>query len=115
MIVYIATPFSSPNPAIRATNFQRANRLAAYAMMQGHTVFSPISHSVPIAEYLPPELLLDFDFWQAQDIPLLRLCEELWVCPPNAALTSRGVAAEVKEAKRCGMPIRYVEESEFAT
>lgn len=114
MIVYIATSYSHPDPAIRAANFQRANKLAAWAMMQGHCVFSPISHSAPIAEYLPSELLLDFEWWQAQDQPLLRLCDAIWVCPPEAALTSRGVAAEVAEAMRLNIPIRYVSEEEFA-
>lgn len=114
MLVYIACPYSHSDPAVRAANFQRANKLAAWAMQKGYCVFSPISHSVPVAEYLPPELLLDYDFWQAQDQPLLRLCDAIWVCPPEAALTSRGVAAEVKEATRLNIPIRYVSEEEFA-
>lgn len=113
MLIYIATPFTSPSATVRAANFARANRFAAWAMLQGHTVFSPISHSVPVAEYLPSELLLSHEFWQSQDQPLLRLCQEIWICPPDAALTSRGVAAEVKEANRLGLPIRYVDESEF--
>lgn len=113
MIVYCATPFTHASATVRAANFERANRFAAYAMMQGHTVFSPISHSVPVAEYLPERLLLDFDFWQAQDIPLLRLCDEVWICPSGAALTSRGVAAEVAEAERLGITVRYVEESDI--
>ena len=64
--------------------------------------------------HLPPELLLSHEFWMSQDTPLLRLCDAIWMCPPDAALTSRGVAAEVEEATRLGLPIRYVDESEFA-
>lgn len=114
MIVYCATPFTHASAAVRASNFTRANKFAAYAMLQGHTVFSPISHSVPVAEYLPERLLCDHTFWMCQDMPLLRLCDEVWICPPDAALTSRGVAAEVAEATALGIPIRYVSEEEFA-
>lgn len=113
MLVYIATPYSHSDPSIRAANFQRANKLAAYAMMQGHCVFSPISHSVPVAEYLPEELLLDFEWWQEQDLPIMLKCDEVWVYPPDAALTSRGVAREVEEAKACGIPIRYLSDKDI--
>ena len=115
MLIYIATPYSHSDPSIRAANFQRANRLAAYAMMQGHCVFSPISHSVPVAEYMPPELLLDFDFWMSADLPSLRKCDALFVCPPDAALTSRGVAREVEEAEKLGIRIRYIGEEYLET
>ena len=113
MLVYIATSYSHSDPAVRLANFQRANKLAAWAMIRGHTVFSPISHSVPIAEYLPPELLLDHDWWMAMDLPILRLCDEMIVCPPDAALTSRGVAREVEEAKACNIPVRYLADEDL--
>lgn len=113
MLIYIACPFTSPSATVRAANFERANRFAAWAMQKGYTVFSPISHSHPIAEYLPPELLLSFDFWMAMDKPLLRKCDCLWVYPPEAALTSRGVAEEVREAMSCGIPVQYITEDEL--
>ena len=113
MIVYIACPYSSPDPAVRLANFARANKLAAWAMQKGHCVFSPISHSVPVAEYLPPELLLDFDWWMSADLPILRKCEALFVYPPDAALTSRGVAREVEEAKACNIPVRYLTDEDL--
>ncbi len=112
MLVYIATPYSHSDPDIRLSNFQRANKLAAWAMQKGHCVFSPISHSVPVAEYLPPELLLDFEWWMQMDLPILRKCDALFVYPPDAALTSRGVAREVEEAKALGIPVRYLTDEE---
>ena len=108
MIVYLATPYSHPRPDFRENRFEIANYVAAWAMAQGHTVFSPISHSHPIAKNLPDELLLDHEFWMRQDLPILRMCDELWVYPNDAADVSRGVAAEIAEATAKGIPVRYV-------
>jgi len=108
MIVYLATPYTHPDERIRESRFAISNKVAAWAMRQGHTVFSPISHSHTIAAYLPEELLLDHEFWMEQDLPLLRKCDALWVYPEDAAEVSRGVAREVREAEACGIPVRHV-------
>jgi len=112
MIIYLATPYSHPKQEFREMRFQISNRIAAWVMSQGHTVFSPISHSHHIAAYLPEELLLDHEWWMRQDLPLLRLADEVWVYPHDAADVSRGVAREIQEAKAHGKPIRYVQPEE---
>lgn len=108
MIVYLATPYSHVHKKVRVSRFHTANQVAAWIMQQGHTVFSPISHSHPIAEHLPNELLLDHDFWMRQDLPLLAAADELWVYPHDAAEASLGVAREVEEAQKIGKPIRHI-------
>lgn len=112
MIVYLATPYSHPSADVRETRFEISNYVAAWAMAQGHTVFCPISHSHPIAKNLPEKLLLSHEFWMRQDLPLLRVCDELWVYPNDAADVSRGVAREIQEAQECGIPIRYISPDE---
>lgn len=108
MIVYLATPYSHPSASVRENRFNIACEVAAWVMSQGHTVFCPIAHSHPIAEYLAPELLLDHEFWMRQDLPLLAKADELWVYPCDADEVSKGVAREVAEAESLGIPIRRV-------
>jgi hypothetical protein len=112
MIVYLACPYSHTSAEVRENRFEIANYVAAWAMAQGHTVFCPISHSHPIAKNLSEKLLLDFDFWMGQDLPLLRICNDLWVYPNDAADVSRGVSREIEEAKKCGIPVRYIRPEE---
>lgn len=114
MIIYLATPYTHPRADVRDMRFEASNRVAALVMQQGHSVFSPISHSHPIAKYLPGDLLTDHEFWMGQDLPLLAVADELWVYPPDAADVSRGVAREVDEAKRMGKPIKYIWPDEVA-
>lgn len=108
MIIYLATPYSHPKHEFREMRFQISNRVAAWVMSQGHTVFSPISHSHPIAAYLPEELLMDHEFWMHQDLPILSKCDELWVYPGDAADVSRGVAREIEEAEKHNIPVRLI-------
>ena len=108
MIIYLCTPYSHPDDAVREKRFDISCEVAAWVMGQGHTVFCPIAHSHPIADYLAPELLLDHEFWMRQDLPLLAKADEVWVYPSDAADVSRGVAREVAEAERLGIPVRLL-------
>ena len=108
MIVYLATPYTHTDARIRQARFAIANHVAAWIMRQGHSVFSPISHSHHIAEHLPEKLLLDHEFWMAQDLPLLRVCDAVWVYPNDATHVSKGVAREVREAEALGITVRYL-------
>ena len=114
MIVYLATPYTHPDARIREARFQISCKVAAWVMAQGHTVFCPIAHSHPIAAYLPAELLMDHQFWMGQDLPLLLRASELWVYPHDAADVSKGVAREVAEAEKLGIPVKYIHPDDVA-
>lgn len=47
MRVYLATPYSHPDPKVREARFQAVNAVAAQLMRDGHHVYSPISHAHP--------------------------------------------------------------------
>lgn len=112
MIVYLACPYSHHLQEIREHRYHEANRAAAWAMGQGHAVFSPISHSHPICGHLAEGLLLSHDFWMSQDLPLLAKADAVWVlCIPGWD-TSRGVTREIQEAQALGKPVRYVQPGE---
>jgi len=113
MIIYLATPYSHQSASAREARFKISCQVAAWAMRQGHTVFCPIAHSHPIAEFLPEELLMDHEFWMNQDLPMLHMCDELWVYPNDAADVSNGVAREIAESTSKGIPVRYVSPKEL--
>lgn len=114
MLTYLASPYSHPSAQVRLLRFNAACRAAAHLMQLGHTVFSPIAHSHPIAEYLPPELLMSWDFWRQQDFPLLEASALLEVLTLDGWQESRGVQAEISHAELHGIPVHYMGPDEIA-
>jgi hypothetical protein len=50
-MIYLASPYSHPDPAVREARFREACRAAAKLMRLGQPAFSPIVHGHPIAVY----------------------------------------------------------------
>lgn len=107
--VYLGAPYSHPKAAVREFRFHQANVAAAKLMAQGRVVFSPISHSHPIAAYLDDALLLDHEFWMRQDLGILEKAERLIVLRVEGWERSRGVTAEIAHAEQHGIPIEYMD------
>jgi len=106
MRVYLATPYSHPDPAVREARFQAVNTVAAKLMQDGHHVYSPISHTHPIA--LAGDLPKGWDFWEAYDRTFIEWAEEVHVYLADGWQESKGVQAEMKIAIELGRPVRYI-------
>lgn len=104
-MIYLASPYSHPDAAVREHRFQMACRAAARLMRDGHTVFPPICHSHPIAQYGLPT---DWSFWERQDREHLARCDEVVVLLLDGCRESRGVRAEIRLAEALGKPVRYL-------
>lgn len=103
-IIYIACPYSDPDPNVRRRRFAEVNLLAARLIREGEVVYSPISHSHPITE---TGLANDWSFWQRQDLAMLKVCSSLLVyCLPGWDL-STGVRAEIDAANKADMPVVF--------
>jgi hypothetical protein len=76
-------------------------------MQKGEVIFAPIPHSYSVEQYFKkPE---GFDFWMAQDLPILQGADRLIVLKLPGWKKSRGVAREIQEAQEIGMPIEYID------
>ena len=104
-MIYLATPYSDADPAVMQFRFESVTAAAAELMSRGQHVFSPITHSHPIAQvgHLPVE----WDYWEVYDKRLLAICDQLYVLTLDGWQESVGVAAEMKLARNMGKPIRY--------
>ena len=108
-IYYIAIPYTW-NPE---KSFEISNKVAALFIEDGITVFAPVSHSHPIAQYMSPEKLLDHGTWMNQDIPILKKCTKAILVMigedgDDLIKGSRGCQREIAEAKEYGIPIAYL-------
>lgn len=97
-LIYIASPYAGDVGA----NVVFAHDACRFCIAQGHT---------PIAVHLLYPQLLDDSNPAERQIGLrlghhvLERCDELWVCGDRI---SSGMAGEIEEAKRLGIPVRTV-------
>ena len=105
-LLYLAVPYSHPSPEIRAERFRAANRAAGKLMADGHHVFSPISHTHPIAEVC--ELPKGWDYWEAFDRAYLQCCHKLIVLTLDGWMDSIGVTEEIRIAQEMGVPVEFM-------
>ena len=107
-IIYLAIPYTwNPTKA-----FDIANRVAADLMEEGYIIFSPISHSHPIADWMEDSKRLSQEFWMHQDLPILDMCSELKLIVVGKdgmqlIEQSRGCQREKQQAINNQQPITY--------
>ena len=104
-MIYLASPYSHPDPSVREIRFREACRAAATLIRLGQAVFSPIAHGHPIAAFGLPT---DWRFWEPFDRRQLQRCDEVVVLMLDGWRESVGVQAEIRIAGECGKPLRYL-------
>ena len=91
---------------MEADRYQQVTVVAGKLMEQGYVVFSPITHSHPVARAYP--LPCTWEFWQNQDFTFLSVCWKVFLLTLDGWQTSVGVTAEIAEAERLGIPVEYL-------
>lgn len=105
-MIYLASPYSHPDPAIRQQRYEQVCQAAAAMIRNGWIIFSPIAHSHGMVAYDVPG---DWEHWQEVDQSYIALCERLVVLKIDGWEESKGVAAEIAFAVDIGMAVSYVE------
>ncbi len=106
--IYLASPYSHPDPAVREARFAAACKKAAQYASKGISVFSPIAQSHPMTAYMRPEDCMNFELWMKLDLPLLKDANELHVLCIEGWRNSKGVTREIEFAEQCGIPVKQV-------
>lgn len=103
-MIYLASPYSHADEAVREARFRAVCRHAAHMMRAGRFVFSPIAHTHPIAAFGLPG---DWAYWEQYDRAMLARCSELIVLMLDGWRESKGVQAEIGIAASLGKPVSY--------
>ena len=97
--VYLACPYWHDDESIRLERFNKVTEAAGQLMLKGYIVFSPITHSHPIAQEMDrgehrPGGKLGHDFWLNQDKHYLEWCDEVWILKLDGYRQSFGIGWE---------------------
>ena len=112
-MIYLGTPYSHPNGAIRHARFQVNAEYVANCVKRGEAIFSPIIHWHYIAKkYSLPK---DFSFWKNLDLTFLSACSSIHVLELPGHEESVGLQAEIQQAEEWQMAIHPVDPSSLTT
>ena len=105
-MMYLASPYSDPDPGVREARFRAACRAAAELMRAGHVVHCPVVHSHPLTAFGLPT---DWSYWERCDREFLRRCDEVVVLTLDGWQGSVGVQAEIRLAAELAKPISFLD------
>lgn len=103
--IYLACPYSTRIPFLKWWRFRQVNKKAGQLMEMGFIVFSPISHSHPIASQCG--LPKDFEYWKKFDESFIKWADEVWILTLWGWRKSKGIKQEIAEAEQLGKEVVY--------
>ena len=106
-LIYLATLFTHSEHYMQEARFILVTRVAAKMMGEGKYVFSPITHTYPIAEM--GKLPGGWEYWEGYDRCMIAACDKLMVLRLPGWETSTGVQAEIRIAQDHGIPVEYID------
>jgi len=110
-MIYLASPYSHPYPAVQHYRYCRSCRATAKLIKAGIPVFSPLCNSVPAVEL--GGLETDHNGFLAIDLPVLHRCDEVLVLALDGWTESLGVRRELFEALTLRKPITVIGEADI--
>lgn len=95
-IIYLAGPYTDPDPEVRAARAHDATIASARLIEQGYIVYSPLTMTHPIDVQMSADgETQGSDYWVAFDEAFMEHCAAIVVLMTSGWAQSRGVAREV--------------------
>lgn len=115
-LIYLAAPYSvqlengnKPSIEDMKHRVKQVTQKAAEIMQQGYNIFSPLTHSDPIADYISEENRTSHDFWLKIDFDILKRCDEVWVYKLSCWDKSYGISQEIEFAENNDIPVKFID------
>lgn len=110
-MIYIASPYTHPDPHCVEERFWLACRYASHLMKSQTPCFSPIAHSHSVA--MCGDVPADWDTWRPWCLEMLGMCDRVHVLTLPGWQQSVGVMAEINEAKALEMPVVFIDSETY--
>ncbi len=103
-LIYLAAPFSHPDPEMSRRRLEQVNRYAAHLLGRRRPVFSPLSHGATIDSADIPGSV-----WYELGLRIMEGCDELWLLALDGWEESDGIRLELRRAWHLDMPVFIVD------
>jgi len=108
-MIYLASPYSDPDPLMRKTRFLLAREFVAKQFPKH--IYSPIVHYHELATYY--DLPTDFETWKTLNFDMIRRADAFWILDIPGWYESKGVTAEGDFARMCGFDLQLTSGNEW--
>ena len=105
-MIYLASPYSHPDPLVRQGRFDVACRAAARLISAGRPVIAPVVQGHPLVRF---GVRGDWSFWAPLAREYIARCDEVVVLQLDGWRESEGVRAEMALARELGKRVDYLE------
>lgn len=106
-MIYLASPYSHPDPAVREQRYQTVCFACAKLMKEGNLVYSPIAHTHGIC-LAGGGSQTAFIHWEKLDKEMIRLCDQFWILRMEGWENSEGIKSELAYAMSIGRDPYYL-------
>lgn len=104
--IYLASPYSHPDPFVREERYLRAMRACIYFLRTEQHVYSPIVHCHELAKI--GALPTDSDFWLSYNFTMLASAVKLVILRIEGYDISLGISREKAKAEALKIPVEYL-------
>jgi hypothetical protein len=109
-MLYLACPYSHPDPAVRDKRHDAACKAAAALLRAGVPVYAPVVHSHNLVRHGLPT---DWQFWSRFDPAFLEIADAVVVLALDGWQESIGVREEVRLAEQMSIPVLFARPDEI--
>ncbi len=106
-VIYLASPYSHPDPEQVEENYKIVSLKAAELCNEGLCVISPITYGHTLVTF--KEMPIDFEFWNNFCLTLLAKCDKMIVYKMPGWDKSKGVDHEISFAQDMGIGIEFLD------
>jgi hypothetical protein len=107
-VYYLASPYTSKDPAIMESRYLAVEEVGSKLMLQGYCLIEPIAANHNKAKRF--KLPTDFAFWKDYSERMVAKADGVIVLTLDGWRESVGVQGEIAHARGLGKPVYYIDE-----
>ena len=109
-LIYLASPYSHRNPAVRELRYELARLTTAKMLKEGQAAFSPIVYGKSMENMIGT----DYVSWKQFNDAMLHAADEVHVLMLDGWRESKGVKYEVELANMLELPVLFIQPPEVS-